>query len=87
MDFLTEFLPASLLDVSVGICQRVLVYESVLIRTQTGISIDHTMTTVQGTLVQYHPITVPADSNAFSVQRQVSNQNNNFRQVTFLTNP
>jgi hypothetical protein len=47
-DFFTKFLPASLLDVSAIICQRAVVDESGVIRTQ-GCVMDHKMVVVHET--------------------------------------
>jgi hypothetical protein len=52
--FLAKFLPASLLGASAGICQKALVDESGMIRTQMG-KHDKKMVAVHGTLCTIPP--------------------------------
>jgi hypothetical protein len=52
---LANFLPASLVGVSDGICHRALVDESGMIRTQMGSTVDQKMTAVHGALCTIPP--------------------------------
>jgi hypothetical protein len=56
--FLAKFLPASLLGVCAGYCQRALVDESAIVRTQMGTLKDLRWSQCMGRLIRYHPVTV-----------------------------
>jgi hypothetical protein len=53
--------PDSLLGVSAGICQKVLLDESEMIRTRTGTKNRSKMIAMHGTLFKIHPITVTSN--------------------------